>query len=148
MAVEGPKTEFGPRRFFPGEALVGLRYEPLYDPTAWGPSTGSGQAVPAMWFDPAQDGRLLSVESGQRVEKAYCIIAGEFVSLSDGTGVVHIAPAFGGEDFEAGKELGLLFLQPVDLRGQMIGGPWGGTFVKDADGPIMDELTGRGLLLR
>ncbi|MDO8612431.1 MAG: isoleucine--tRNA ligase [Dehalococcoidia bacterium] len=123
-----------------GEDLLGLRYEPLYDPTAWG--------VPAMWFDPAQGGRLITVEKGQAVEAAYTVIAGEFVSLSDGTGVVHIAPAFGGEDFDAGKELGLLFLQPVDLRGQMIGGPWAGTFVKDADGPIMDDLAQRGLLLR
>ena len=126
---------------FQGEALVGLRYEPLYDPTAWG--------EPAMWFDVEQDGRLLAVEKGQAVEKAYTVIAGEFVSLSDGTGVVHIAPAFGGEDFQAGKELGLLFLQPVDLRGRLPeGSPWPGQFVKDADGPIMDELAQRGLLLR
>jgi isoleucyl-tRNA synthetase len=125
---------------FPGEALVGLRYEPLYDPTAWG--------VQAMWFDPEQDGRLVTVEKGDTVEKACTVIAGEFVSLSDGTGVVHIAPAFGGEDFDIGKELGLLFLQPVDLRGEMIGGPWAGQFVKDADEAIMGELTERGLLLR
>jgi isoleucyl-tRNA synthetase len=125
---------------FPGEALVGLRYEPLYDPTAWG--------VPAMWFDPQQDGRLVTVEKGQTVEKAHTVIAGEFVSLSDGTGVVHVAPAFGGEDFDVGKELGLLFLQPVDLRGEMIGGPWAGQFVKDADEKIMEELAQRDLLLR
>jgi isoleucyl-tRNA synthetase len=63
--------------------------------------------------------------------------------------VVHIAPAFGGEDFEAGKELGLLFLQPVDLRGRLPERcPWPGQFVKDADQPIMDELAQRGLLLR
>ena len=124
-----------------GEALVGLRYEALYDPTAWG--------VQAMWFDPGQDGRLVTVEKGQAVERAYTVIAGEFVSLSDGTGVVHIAPAFGGEDFDIGKELGLLFLQPVDLRGELPAAcPWPGQFVKDADEPIMDELAERGLLLR
>ena len=126
---------------YQGGALVGLRYEPLYDPTAWG--------VQAMWFDPGQDGRLVTVEKGQAVQRAYTVIAGEFVSLSDGTGVVHIAPAFGGEDFDIGKELGLLFLQPVDLRGRLPEGcPWPGQFVKDADGPIMEELAGRGLLLR
>ena len=102
-----------------GEALVGLKYEPLYDPTAWG--------VPAMWFDPAQDGRLVAGETSQTVEAAYTVLAGEFVSLEDGTGIVHIAPAFGGEDFELGKEHGLLFLQPVDLRGLMpAGSPWAG----------------------
>lgn len=126
---------------FQGEALVGLRYEPLYDPTAWG--------VEAMWFDPEQGSRLVTVEKGQAVEKAYTVIAGEFVSLSDGAGVVHIAPAFGGEDFEIGKELGLLFLQPVDLRGCLPEAcPWPGQFVKDADEPIMDDLAQRGLLLR
>jgi isoleucyl-tRNA synthetase len=126
---------------FQGEALVGLYYESLYDPTAWG--------VQAMWFDPGQDGRLVTVEKGQAVEKAYTVIAGEFVSLSDGTGVVHIAPAFGSEDFDIGKELGLLFLQPVDLRGELPEAcPWPGQFVKDADEPIMDELAERGLLLR
>ncbi|MFB3053275.1 MAG: class I tRNA ligase family protein, partial [Dehalococcoidia bacterium] len=126
---------------FQGEALVGLYYESLYDPTAWG--------VQAMWFDPGQDGRLVTVENGQAVERAYTVIAGEFVSLSDGTGVVHVAPAFGGEDFDIGKELGLLFLQPVDLRGELPEAcPWPGQFVKDADEPIMDELAERGLLLR
>ncbi len=126
---------------FQGEALVGLYYESLYDPTAWG--------VQAMWFDPGQGGRLVAVEKGQAVERAYTVIAGEFVSLSDGTGVVHIAPAFGGEDFDIGKELGLLFLQPVDLRGELPEAcPWPGQFVKDADEPIMDELAERGLLLR
>ena len=48
--------------------------------------------------------------------------------MEDGTGIVHIAPAFGGEDFELGKQLGLLFLQPVDLRGRMPeGSPWPGS---------------------
>ena len=124
-----------------GEELVGLRYEPLYEPTAWG--------VQPMWFDPAQDGRLVLADDIQRVERAYTIIGGEFVSLTDGTGVVHVAPAFGGEDFDVGKEMGLLFLQPVDLRGRMPEGcPWPGQFVKDADEGIMEELARRRLLLR
>jgi isoleucyl-tRNA synthetase len=154
ILVDAPELRFGVEEFlredyqrveevsrFQGAALVGHRYEPLYDPPAWG--------VQAMWFDPQQDGRLVTVEKGQAVEAAYSVIAGEFVSLSDGTGVVHIAPAFGGEDFDVGKELGLLFLQPVDLRGRLPEGcPWPGQFVKDADEPIMDDLTQRGLLLR
>ncbi|MBI1886365.1 MAG: isoleucine--tRNA ligase, partial [Chloroflexi bacterium] len=123
-----------------GRDLVGLRYEPLYDTSVWG--------VPAMWFDPAEDGRLVAVEDGQSVPAAHCVVATDFVSLTDGTGVVHIAPAFGGEDFEAGKEFGLLYLQPVDLKGEMTGGPFGGRFVKDADELIMADLTERGLLLR
>ncbi len=124
-----------------GEDLLDLYYRPLYDPTAWG--------VQPLWFNPAQDGRLLPVDRPDRVERAYSIIAAEFVSLSDGTGVVHIAPAFGGDDFDAGKELGLLFLQPVDQRGRLPeASPWPGQFVKDADEPIMQDLADRGLLLR
>ena len=125
----------------PGSALVGLHYEPLYEPVTWG--------VPASWFDSAQDGRLASVDDLGTVENAYVVLGGEFVSLDDGTGVVHVAPAFGAEDFQLGKENGLLFLQPVDLRGNLPdGSPWAGQFVKDADAGIMDDLTERGLLFK
>lgn len=125
----------------PGKQLVGLKYEPLYDPTGWG--------VQAMWFDPAQEGRLVPVQDPSAVERAYTVLAGDFVSLEDGTGVVHIAPAFGGEDFDLGKQMGLLFLQPVDLRGNMPdGSPWPGAFVKEADAGIIEDLARRRLLLR
>ncbi len=124
-----------------GSELVGLRYEALYEPVAWG--------VQAMGFDAAQGGRLAAVDGVSNVEPAYTVIAADFVSLEDGTGIVHIAPAFGGEDFEMGKRLGLLFLQPVDLRGNLPdGSPWPGQFVKDADAGIIEELTQRGLMLR
>jgi len=123
-----------------GSELVGLNYEHLYDPTQWG--------VPAMWFDPAQEARVVPVQVPGR-DLAYTVLGGDFVSLDDGTGIVHVAPAFGGEDFELGKQHGLLFLQPVDLRGNLPeGSPWPGRFVKDADAGIIDDLTERGLMLR
>ncbi len=123
-----------------GAALVGLKYEPLYDPTAWG--------VSSMWFDPAQDGRIVAAPIAD-VAAAYTILGGDFVSMEDGTGVVHIAPAFGGEDFQLGKDNGLLFLQPVDLRGNLpAGSPWPGEFVKKADPKITKDLTERGLMLK
>ncbi|HZP27288.1 MAG TPA: class I tRNA ligase family protein, partial [Dehalococcoidia bacterium] len=122
-----------------GNALVGLRYQPPYQPAEWG--------VQPMFFDRSQGGRLLPVE-GEMPETAHTVIAADFVSMEDGTGIVHIAPAFGGEDFDLGRELGLLFLQPVDLNGSMTGGPFDGKFVKDADPQIIEDLQQRGLLLR
>jgi isoleucyl-tRNA synthetase len=123
-----------------GRDLVGLRYEPLYAPEDWG--------VQAMTFDRSQNGRLVPATVAE-VEAAYTILPGDFVSMEDGTGVVHIAPAFGGEDFQLGKDNGLLFLQPVDLRGRLPeGSPWSGQFVKDADKSITADLVERGLMLK
>lgn len=129
-----------PVRFGKGDLLVGLRYEPLYDPTTWGTS--------AMTFDREQNGRLVPRPVSE-IPAAYTVLAGDFVSMEDGTGIVHIAPAFGGEDFSLGKEHGLLFLQPVDLRGEMPpGSPWAGLFVKKADPKITKDLMDRGLMLK
>jgi isoleucyl-tRNA synthetase len=77
------------------------------------------------------------------------IIIGEsFVSADEGTGVVHMAPAFGADDYAAGQRNGLAFLQPVNLRGEF---PEdmplvAGMFVKDADTVILEELKRRGVL--
>lgn len=76
------------------------------------------------------------------------IVAEDFVSAEDGSGVVHMAPAFGADDYAAGKRNGLDFLQPVDLKGQFVAGiPLvAGKFVKDADQIILDELKRTGVL--
>ncbi|HLE81254.1 MAG TPA: class I tRNA ligase family protein, partial [Dehalococcoidia bacterium] len=129
-----------------GSDLVGLRYEPLYSPPEFG--------FPMMRFpreDEADGGaELLPYEHPQGEPLTYPVIGGEFVSMEDGTGVVHIAPAFGEEDFEIGKEEGLFFVQHVDLKGQMAPCPlpFGGKFVKDADPLVIQELQGRGLMYR
>jgi isoleucyl-tRNA synthetase len=141
MLDDALQTEYEMVTPLKGEQLVGLKYEPLFDVTSWG--------VEPMWFDPEQESRLVPTKDVSGVERAYTILAAEFVSMEDGTGVVHIAPAFGGEDFQMGKDLGLLFVQSVDLKGEMPeGSPWTGQFVKDADAGIMDDLAARGLLLR
>ncbi len=77
------------------------------------------------------------------------VIVGEsFVSAEDGTGVVHMAPAFGADDYAAGKRYGLAFLQPVNARGEFPPGMpvVGGMFVKDADSAIIEDLKRRDVL--
>ncbi|MBC7265090.1 MAG: isoleucine--tRNA ligase [Chloroflexi bacterium] len=83
------------------------------------------------------------------VEGDYCyVLLGDFVTTAEGTGIVHIAPAFGEDDLNVGREYNLPILQTVDLKGNFIDAvtPWRGLFVKDADPLIMEDLRGRGLM--
>ena len=81
---------------------------------------------------------------------AYRVVAADFVSLEEGTGIVHIAPAFGEEDYQVGQTEGLPFVNPVDLEGKFTKEfPLAaGQFVKDADALIMQDLKERGLLYK
>ncbi len=76
------------------------------------------------------------------------IIGEEFVTADDGSGVVHMSPAFGADDYAAGTRHNLAFLLPVDARGQFpVDLPLvGGKFVKAADPLLIEELQRRGLL--
>ena len=126
-------------RSFRGSELVGLAYEPLYRPETL---EGTVRRFGA-------DGHLRPLEPGEETEGLRRVLVADHVSLEDGTGIVHIAPAFGGEDFEDGKQHGLLFAQPIDTHGTMAAGlPGGGTFAKDADRDVIRDLDERGLLLR
>ena len=100
-----------------GDELYGTEYEPLYH-----------------FVNPEK--------------KAWYIVSDEYVTLTDGTGVVHIAPAFGEDDSRVGKNNDLPFVQLVDEQGNMSKetGKWAGTFVKDADKLVLDDLKERGLL--
>ncbi len=81
---------------------------------------------------------------------AYRIISGDFVSAEEGTGLVHIAPAFGEEDMEVGKENNLSVLMTIDSSGRFKKEikPWAGKFVKDADPLIIADLEQRGVLYK
>lgn len=81
---------------------------------------------------------------------AYYVVLGSFVSTEDGTGLVHIAPAFGADDMNVGLENDLPILQTVAEDGTFIAAvrPWAGKFVKDADPFIIQDLATRGLLFR
>ncbi|MEO7455179.1 MAG: class I tRNA ligase family protein, partial [Gemmatimonadaceae bacterium] len=76
------------------------------------------------------------------------VVGEEFVSADSGSGVVHMAPAFGADDYQAGRRHHLAFLQPVDLRGEFPADlPLvGGMFVKKADPLLIEELKRRGIL--
>lgn len=85
------------------------------------------------------------------VEKsAHYVILGEFVTTEDGTGLVHIAPAFGAEDMQAAMDNNLPILMTVAPDGNFISEvkPWAGKFVKDADPFITQDLYDRGLLFK
>ncbi len=83
-------------------------------------------------------------------KKTWFIISGDFVSLGEGTGLVHIAPAFGQDDMEVAKKNNLEALMTVDLEGKFIKEvtPWAGKFVKDADPEIIEDLESRQLLYK
>ena len=104
-----------------GEALVGRAYEPLY---ACAADTAKAQG-----------------------KRAHFVVSDGYVSMSDGTGIVHIAPAFGDDDSRVGRTYDLPFIQKVDARGNMTpDAPAAGMFVKDADPVILSDLDARGLL--
>ena len=80
-------------------------------------------------------------------EKCWYVVCDDYVTLTDGTGVVHIAPAFGEDDAKVGRKYGLPLVQLVDGKGQMTPETkWPGVFCKDADKEILKDLEERGLL--
>jgi isoleucyl-tRNA synthetase len=109
---------------FTGKDVAGLQYDRLYEPKP--------EFVPA----------------GDKLPQHSRAVIADYVSVSDGTGIVHIAPAFGEEDFDLGKAVGLPMVQSVDLDGKMIpnGKAWDGKFVKKADLMILEDLEQRGIL--
>lgn len=103
-----------------GDALIGKEYEPLF-------------------------------RFGPPVEERYAyVVAADFVSTEDGTGIVHIAPAFGADDLAVGQSHNLPVFHTVDAQGKFKEEvtPWAGQFVKDADPHITEDLRERGLLYK
>ncbi len=80
-------------------------------------------------------------------EKCWYVTCDNYVTLTDGTGVVHIAPAFGEDDANVGRKYELPFVQLVDAKGEMTKETkWAGMFCKDADKEVLKDLKERGLL--
>ncbi len=111
------KEEYKVVRSNTGNDLYGTEYEPLYD-------------------------------FAKPTKKAYYVVADSYVTLTDGTGVVHIAPAFGEDDSRVGRDNDLPFVQLVNGEGKYTKetGEWAGTWVKDADKLVLNDLKERGLL--
>ena len=80
-------------------------------------------------------------------KKGHYVTCDTYVTMTDGTGVVHIAPAFGEDDANVGRKYDLPFVQLVDAKGEMTQEtPWAGTFCKKADPMILKDLDEKGLL--
>lgn len=78
---------------------------------------------------------------------AFYVMVDDYVTTTDGTGIVHNAPAFGEDDYRVCRRYDLPFVQMVDSKGEMCGGtPWDGVFVKKADPMVLRDLEDRGLL--
>lgn len=109
---------------------------------ATGRSWTGAQLVGARYEPPYEN-----VEQGT----THTVVSGDFVSMEDGTGVVHIAPAFGPEDLEIGRANDWPMVNPVDAEGRFtreVPEFLHGRFVKDADPHIIEDLQARGFVLR
>lgn len=132
---------------------------------AWTLTLAEGRAAAVLGEDWASRWEVLQTVRGEQLvgvryvrpldwvpypdEGAREVIVGEtFVSADDGSGVVHMAPAFGADDYAAGQRHGLAFLQPVTLRGEFEDSVplVGGKFVKQVDAEILAELERRDVL--
>lgn len=83
-------------------------------------------------------------------EKGWYVVGADFVTTEDGSGIVHMAPAYGEDDYQTGRKFGLPTIHPVNKSGEF--GPevteFAGKFVKDADADIITNLRQRGILFR
>ncbi len=83
-------------------------------------------------------------------KKGWYIVADNYVTTTDGSGIVHIAPAFGEDDYRLGRDNDLPFVQLINTEGKFVEGTgkFEGLFVKQADIPVMEDLKERGLLFK
>ncbi len=99
-----------------------------------------GREYEALWT-------CIAESAAKQKKKAHFVTADSYVTMSDGTGIVHIAPAFGEDDSRVGRKYGLPFIQFVDGKGEMTADtPYAGIFVKKADPIILTDLEKEGKL--
>ena len=106
---------------FPGKSLEYKEYEPLFD--------------------------CAKEICEKQHKKGYYVTCDTYVTMTDGTGIVHIAPAFGEDDAQVGRRYDLPFVQLVDGKGELTKEtPYAGVFVKKADPMVLKDLEEKGLL--
>jgi isoleucyl-tRNA synthetase len=128
-----------------GRDLISIRYEPLYNPHKYGVERRRPAAFTGADGVERKEFRLQSPDGNL----TYRVVATDFVTMDDGTGIVHVAPAFGEADFQAGLDNDLDFVQQVDLQGKIVGEyPFAHKFVKSADKEILSDLQIRNLLFK
>ncbi len=90
---------------------------------------------------------LFDFAVGKLKKKAWFVVCDEYVTMSDGTGIVHIAPAYGEDDYRVCRENDVPFVNFVDAQGCMTAETkWPGVFVKDVDALVLEDIKERGLL--
>ncbi|MBP3771192.1 MAG: isoleucine--tRNA ligase [Treponema sp.] len=117
-----------------GSEFIGAEYEPLFP-----------------YFANLKNAAECEKQSGQKCEKgAFRLMNADYVSTEDGTGIVHIAPAFGEDDSKVFAGSGVPFVEPIDAECRFTKevSDYAGVFVKDADKDIMDRLKKEGKLVK
>ncbi|MFQ5797395.1 MAG: isoleucine--tRNA ligase [Bacteroidota bacterium] len=126
--------------------LLGLLEKVYHDPLSTKPKvrqTCKGRSLAGLDYE-----RLFNYHPVE--EKAFYVIEGDFVSTEEGTGIVHMAPAYGEDDYRTAKQYGLPTIHPVNKSGEFGDevSDFKGMFVKEADAQIIANLQSRGLLYR
>ena len=136
--------------YYMAEALLDTVLGRLADEEAGTPAyevleTYKGKDLEYKEYEPLYDCAAKVAEKQHK--KAFYVTCDGYVTLTDGTGIVHIAPAFGEDDAKVGRKYGLPFVQLVDGKGNLTEDtPFGGIFVKKADPLVLKDLDERGLL--
>ena len=140
-AEDYAEIKVGGERYIMADALIGSLFkEDEYEKI----SVKKGKEYEYTEYEP-----LFDYDTGAK-EKAYYVTCDGYVTLTDGTGVVHIAPAFGEDDSNVGKRYGLPFVQMVDGRGRFVDAAYDlkGVFAKDADKLVIERLKAEGQLFK
>ena len=140
VKVEAPLTEGGTEQLILAQALVEKVFGDVEVKVL---DTFKGKKLKGTRYNP-----LFTFMPPEK--EAHYVITGDFVTTEDGSGLVHIAPAFGADDMEVSLEFDLPVIQTVAADGTFFPEvrPWSGVFVKDADPLIVEDLDNRGLLFK